>query len=176
MIGNKFLKYAYSKNMTETKRALAHRVVNEGYGTNHVVFSSSLEIELFDGDVITETLERVAVLSRHEPTQEQRLMAKDLGFHLEWLGDVDAFIGEIPGLDTYDIYCVVHPVLSGRITKGDAYSAYKEYRPKTVIVFENGARPQVGGVSGGFVPLSVWAISPWANDDGVGGTTVEKLV
>lgn len=115
---------------------------------------------------------KVGIITRHKPNQELIEFFQIHGFEPEWLGDVDAFEGEIPRKDDFEVFCVVHPTLLAKLIGGSHYD--KNNRPKKVIIIQNGNRA-AEGERPSFYPEALWMHEIDGVDDGVTATTIKKL-
>lgn len=82
-------------------------------------------------------MKKMAFISRHVPTADQLKIARDKGYDLAHVGDMDAFTvqpSQVAALGNFDAVCVVHPAAALRLTQ--------HY---TVGVFENAMRHVEGG-------------------------------
>lgn len=95
------------------------------------------------------TTMRMAFVSRHEPTPEQRALAKKDGYELVHVGDMDAFDHELDNKlcklvaeGGYTAVACVHAVIALRVLSfGTGYT-----NPRVrVVIFENGQRADAGG-------------------------------
>ena len=78
-----------------------------------------------------------AFISRHEPTELQKIMALENGVEIEFVGDANAFSGEELS-EKCAGFCgavVVHPAAAMHISRLGL----------EVGIFENGTRPSLGG-------------------------------
>lgn len=84
--------------------------------------------------------QKMAFLSRHEPTQEQTEVALEEGYELIWIGDADAFlvcVTDIKEKGEFDAVAVVHPAAAmGLCTR------YKIGVFKNINRAELGEKPQ----------------------------------